>query len=332
MPADPAARRGAADVPRAAQGMKKDRMAAQPFKPEPGGAGKVSLAQRAEYAMALGMRFLPIDWVSALGGYLGRRYVRRAQHLGRRWVSRLLGNLDDLKGEADQAQRQQRLLDYGDQVGRVYTEMTVLKRLIDAPRYRVEGEHHLRGLDGPLIMVAPHLANWELVPGIVMGLIDKPLVDLFEARESELRMRIAMRSRQSLEGVAIEWVPTDSAMAMRRVKAYLLRGHHAMLFCDEIRQGVSQGPSLGRELPYTGNRWMAARLAVQHDATIVPMHIEREVGAHFTLHIASPLVARAYADPNTEARDLADQIDNLFDGWVRQHPEHWYWLKDVSLG
>ncbi|GHE20533.1 lysophospholipid acyltransferase family protein [Halomonas urumqiensis] len=293
-----------------------------------------TLAARAEYAMALGMRFLPIAWVSALGGYLGRRYVRRAQRLERRWVARLLNNLDYLKGPTDQAQRRQRLLAYGDQVGRVYTELTVLKRILDSSRFRVEGEHHLRGHEGPLILVAPHLANWELLAG-VLTLIDKPLVDLYEPRESELRMRIAMRTRQSLDGVEVEWVPTDSGMAMRRVKAALARGNHTMLFCDEIRQGVSQGPSLGRELPYAGNRWMAARLAVRHGATIVPMRIVREGGAHFTLRIEAPLAAdlaaNPDADPDMRARELANKIDTLFDGWVREHPEHWYWLKDVRV-
>ncbi|MGM0694301.1 MAG: lysophospholipid acyltransferase family protein [Pseudomonadota bacterium] len=295
----------------------------------PAATPRPSAGEWLEYGMARLMPLLPVTWVSALGGYLGRRHVRRARRLQRRWVTRLLANLDYLQGEADAAERERRLLAYGDQVGRVYSELTVLPRLLDS-RLRVAGAQHLRECRGPLILVAPHLANWELMAG-VLRLLEAPLVDLFEPRESALRMRIARRVRETVAAGRVVWVATESPLAMRRVKQALARGHHALLFCDEMHHGVSRGPALGRTLDYAGHRWMAARLAVAHGATVVPVVIRREPGVRFVLEIAEPLEVDASLEGEARARQLADAIDARLEHWVRACPTHWYWLKDATL-
>lgn len=280
--------------------------------------------------MARLMSLLPVSWVSALGGYLGRRHVRRASRLQRLWVARLLANLDQLQGEADAAERERRLLAFGDQVGRVYSELTVLPRLLET-RVRVEGAQHLRQQSGPVLLVAPHLANWELLPPM-LPLLNGPLVVLFEeGRESELRMRIARRMRESVSHGRVAWVPTSSALALRRVKASLERGENALLFCDEFQRGVSQGPSLGRSLDYGGNRWMVARLAVAHHAAVVPVVVRREPGERFVLEVSAPLAVDASGSREDQAKQLADGIDAQLEHWVRERPLHWYWLKDVTL-
>ena len=90
------------------------------------------------------------------------------------------------------------------------------------------------------------------------------------------------------------------------------------------------GTKLGRRIPYTGNRWLTARLAVRYRADILPVHVERVGAARFRLVIAPKLVALG-SDEDERARSLADQMDGLLNSWIGSQPDHWYGLWEFDL-
>ena len=50
-------------------------------------------------------------------------------------------------------------------------------------------------------------------------------------------------------------------MVMRKLDKYLSEKTNLYILADEEKAGFVSAPSLGRDLPYVGNRWMLSRLA-----------------------------------------------------------------------
>ncbi len=288
------------------------------------GERKPTLAEYLEGGMAAVMRHLPVTWTSAIGGYFGAREGRRAMAAGRQWVARLHRNIERFSGVADAAERERRIVAYTRRIGRIYAEYTVLQRLVAEDRVEVVGREHLGGLSRPAIIASCHLAHWELA-GYVMTLIDGANCALYAPPDNPIRHRLAVRAR-------IGWQPNPkpelvaaSPSAMRQLTRAIGQGRNLLMYVDEERDGTIWGPSLGRPLPYAGNRWLTARLAVRHSADIVPVHVEATGNARYRIVIA-PKLAPGEGDADTRSRALADQLDACFDAWIRAQPEHWYWL------
>ena len=98
------------------------------------------------------------------------------------------------------------------------------------------------------------------------------------------------------------------------------------IFVDEERQSFIWAPSLGRNLPYAGNRWLAARLAVRHRRKIGPIFVEPLGLARYRIVIQPPLDQPDGMQGEALSRHLADQIDARLEAWVRPRIENWYWL------
>jgi KDO2-lipid IV(A) lauroyltransferase len=154
--------------------------------------------------------------------------------------------------------------------------------------------------------------------------LGEPICALYLPLASPVRDRLARRIRAG-------WTPhmtliPASPRAMRQIIREVSRGRHLVLFVDEEKDGHVWTPSFGRQLPDTGNRWFAARLAVQHGMAIVPVFVERLGLARYRVVIEPPLLPRTELPVPQRLRSLAEALDGRVEAWLQPRLDHWLWL------
>lgn len=277
-------------------------------------------------------QYMPLTWVSKLGGWLGARHARKGILAQRLWVGRMHANLEKLWHMADPVQREQSIIAQKRHTGQVYAEIAVLPRLVQAGRLTVSGLEHIAGLSQPVIIVSAHLGNWELI-GRVAELLERRVCDIYLPLGDGLRAKIAHQTRMAWRfegGVGADLIPA-TPHALRQVSKSIANGSNVLLFIDEEKEGYVYAPSLGRTIPYAGNRWFAARLAVKHSMPILPVHIEPNGLGAYRAVIEPLLMPPSNGDADSRAKSLADEMDGQLERWVRKWPEHWYWLPLLDL-
>ncbi len=288
---------------------------------------KPTLAEASELWLAQLLRHLPVAWTSAIGGYFGALQGRKAIAAERKWVKRLHGNIERFSEVADTAERERRIIEYARRIGRMYAEFTVLQRIPEEGRLEVVGAEHLRDLSRPVILASAHLSNWELVFHAFRQLEGVTCV-LYDPPKNPVRHRLAVKARSGWHPEP-ELVPASSR-AMRQLTKAIEQGRNLLMYVDEEKDGYIWAPALGRRLPYAGNRWLTARLAVRYNADILPIHIEAAGNARYRMIVQPKLIA-GEGDAETRARSLADQMEHHLDAWIRARPEEWYWLNLLDL-
>jgi len=276
-----------------------------------------------ERAVALLLALLPLTWAVRLGGLLGARHGRAAIAADRAWVRRLRRNLQRWRGPSDPAELDRQVLAFCRRIGQVYAEIPLLPRLCAAGRVELVGREHLAAAPRPLILAGCHGGNWELI-GRVAAELGEPLCALYLPLASPVRDRLARRIRAG-------WTPHTtlipaSPQAMRQIVREVSRGRHLVLFVDEEKDGYVWAPSFGRELPDTGNRWFAARLAVQHGMAIVPVFVERLGLARYRVVIEPALLPQAALPAPQRVRRLAEALDARVEAWLQPRLDQWLWL------
>jgi len=282
-------------------------------------------ARRAGYmlqAAALGLflglcRILPVDWASALGGWIGRtvgpmmgQSKKAARNLGRAFPENSSqANAKIIRG-------------MWDNLGRVIAEYPHLPRIcakLEGGRVEIEGIEIIRALatDGkPGILFGGHLANWEVQP--------------FIARHTGLELALIYRAPNN------EWVDRllrrlrDAPLLFRkgqegaRALYSLLRsgGHVAMLVDQKMNDGIP--------VPFFGRDAMTAPAIAQFGlrlgCVIVPVRTERLRGARFRITVLPPLDLPDTGDRAADERAVMVRINKLVEDWVRARPEQWLWL------
>jgi KDO2-lipid IV(A) lauroyltransferase len=276
------------------------------------------LAQAAALALFLGVcRLLPVDWASALGGWIGRTIGPR---LGQ--SRKAMRNLAHALPENPPARNRQIILGMWDNLGRVIAEYPHLARIcaqLDGGRVEIAGLERIRDLidDGkPGILFGGHLANWEVQP--------------FIARHTGLKLGLIYRAPNN------EWVDRllrrlrDAPLLFRKgqegAKALysLLRhgGHAAMLVDQKMNDGIP--------VPFFGRDAMTApaiaQFAVRLGCVLVPVRTERLRGARFRITVFPPLTIPDSGNRAADERAIMVTINGIIENWVREHPEQWLWL------
>lgn len=288
---------------------------------------------RLELILAWLMKFLPVNITSKIGAILGRMEVLRAVKKDRKWVARFYNNLEQLHAVSDEKDKKKRLIEFGEEFGRLYAETTILQKIDKLNRIKIEGLENLQNRTRPTIFIAPHISNWEIILKVFTQL-DNPTCVLYEPRESTQRMKIVNSARLNW-GENVQLVSTDKPMAMKELQSKLNENFNLFILPDEEKGGMVFTPSLGRKIPYSGNRWMLSRLAVKFSADVIPIHVERIKPTHFVIYIDKKIqysnIDNQMADKVVKARLIADEIDLRFNQLVRKSPHLWYWLPYLDL-
>lgn len=288
-----------------------------------GDAVRFTVFQQIEWWLLCGLRRMPTPVVSAVGAWLGERNARRGIAAGRLWVDRLHRNFAHDAGEQDPARREAMIIDYMRNLGRVYAEISILQRMVAEGRIEVLGLDNLHAANRPLILASCHLANWEFI-GHLATMLDGNVADLFAPLSNPVhqKMVVQMRKRWPVRGKGL--LVAANGNALRQLSQILAAGNSLVMFIDEERDGYVHAPSLGREIPLTGNRWFTARLATRYEADVVPVHVEPAGPARYRIVIGKPLQPQGH-DRHERAVSMANQLNDYFDPVVRTHLLHWYW-------
>ncbi|HQT40339.1 MAG TPA: lauroyl acyltransferase [Acidocella sp.] len=268
--------------------------------------------------LMLFFRILPLDAASWTGGWLART-LGPLSSAHKTATKNLALAMPELSASA----RAKIISGMWDNIGRTTAEYPHLSKLIDDPQ-RVEvidpGNLAVQIRDDGIgaLMIGMHYGNWELatVPGHRTGFTqyhfyrapNNPYVD---ALLNELRKPLQQ------EG----FLPKGSDGARQAVVLLKKHAHIGMLVDQKQDEGI---PALffGREAMTTT---APAALARRLDVPVVAARVVRQHGAYFKIFVHEFQIAK------TEDR-LADvivstkQFNTLLEGWVREHPEQWFWV------
>ena len=263
---------------------------------------------------------LPVDWASALGGWLSRKIGPRL-FLSRR----ALNHLAIAFPEMPEAERQRIVADMWDNLGRMIAEYPHLGTLADPASGRTEvvGAERLASLRAagrPFIVISAHMANFELMPisaykhGHNLTVVSRPVNNPFVQH-----LLLFFRQRPTGDWGKIPKGVDGARQAVKLLKQGLNLG---VLVDQRVTQGVAL-PFFGQ--PARTNLGIA-KLALEFDVEVLPAHLERLDGARFRLTVEEPVARPHLADRQEAAKVMMTEVNQVIERWIRQRPADWLWL------
>jgi KDO2-lipid IV(A) lauroyltransferase len=172
----------------------------------------------------------------------------------------------------------------------------------------------------PFIGFSAHMANFELMPivaynhGLNLTVVSRPVNNPFI-------QRILLYFRERPTG---NWGKVPKGVEGGRQTVKLLdQGLNLGVLVD---QRTSQGVAL----PLFGHPARTtlgiAKLAIDKNLPIVPVHLERLGGARFRITLEEPVSHPQLGDRQEEAKAMMTEVNRIIERWVRQRPGDWLWL------
>ncbi|MBT5432128.1 MAG: lysophospholipid acyltransferase family protein, partial [Rhodospirillaceae bacterium] len=118
------------------------------------------------------------------------------------------------------------------------------------------------------------------------------------------------------------WVPKGREGARALLKAIRKKGAIAILADQKFNEGIP--------VPFFGRDAMTApalaELAIKYDVPLLPVRVLRRPRAHFHVHVFRPIEIPDSGDRAADVRAILLEINQTFEGWIRENPEHWLWI------
>ena len=264
------------------------------------------------------LRALGVERASAFGGWLLRT-------LGPKTSTQrtVLRNLRIAFPDMSDAERERLAADQWEQTGRTFAELTMMDRLTPASgRIDIVGAERLEAIrDGgvPVVFVSGHLANFELMPAVILAAgipcqityraANNPYVDAM-IRENRARYGVKLFAPKGGDGA-------------RELLAGMQRGESVALMND---QKFSEGP----EVTFFGQPVNAApgpsRLALRFGTVLQPMSVTRLPGVRFRLTVHEPIAITSTGDKPADIARGVQAVTTFVEDRVREHPVDWFWV------
>jgi len=264
-------------------------------------------------------RMLPVDWASALGGFITR-------HLGPRLTltKRAEKNLKRVFPDMDDGQRKKIILGMWDHLGRAAGEFPHLDRLgiySDHGRIDVAGKEHIRKViagDKAVIYFTGHVGNWEICP-LVCTALGTPVARVFREANNPLVNYLYHLGRRNMPG---DLIAKGAPGARQLLKAIKQGKHVGMLVDQKMNDGIA--------VPFMGHDAMTApalaEMARRYDCQIIPVRSERINGTHFRITVSPPLKITKTDDRKQDILRIMTDVNAILESWIRDKPEQWLWL------
>jgi KDO2-lipid IV(A) lauroyltransferase len=282
-----------------------------------------SLAAMVRAGFAL-VRSLGPDRASNLGALAGRVIgpLTPANRIARE-------NIDAAFPEKTEAERAAILRESWENLSRTACEYVHLGALFDYdhanPRAgRIEISEtdiarfvQLREDGKPAIFFAAHLANWEL-PAVAARAYDLPSAALYRTPNNHAIARDIVRMRKDVMG---ELIPAGISAPIRMMEALDAGLHLGML----VDQRFGRGPKIrffGRSA--TANP-LLARLARRFDCPVHGARAIRLPGNRFRLELTEAIELKRDAKGQVDIDAATQQVNDIIEGWIREHPGQWLW-------
>ena len=197
------------------------------------------------------------------------------------------------------------------------------------PARPTEGKITVTGIDQfvklrddgkPAVIVAAHLANWEIL-GVVAHKFGLKSVLPFRAPGNFHLAGDMLARREALMGTLVE----NDRGASFKIAAALDRGEHLGMLVDQKLGSGIRVPFFGR--PALTNP-LAAKFARQYDCPVHGARAIRLPGDRLHLELTGPIELPRDADGLVDVIKATAQINRIVEGWVREHPDQWFWLHD----
>ncbi|MHA7816357.1 MAG: lysophospholipid acyltransferase family protein [Pseudohaliea sp.] len=263
-----------------------------------------------------GFRLLPVDLASRLGARVGG------------WVGpRLAGkhrlvkdNLAIAFPALDAGAREQLARDCWRQGGRILAEYPHLDRFArEAHRLAIDVTGANPADLQPCIIACAHLSSWEVV-GSALTRLGIANATLYSPPSNPYLDRMLLRSRAVLN---CELVPRDNS-ARALLKA--LRGGRSVGVVVDRR--VDDGEDIDFFGHAKASSMMPAKLALKQGCALVPARVRRLEDARYQVSFHTPITPRdPAADEREQARDMMQQLHDLFAEWIREEPADWLCTK-----
>ena len=208
--------------------------------------------------------------------------------------------------------------------GRVMAEFSVLSRIDASDGITIEGEENLLSAhaEGPVVVLALHLGNWELLPA-VLGRLQIAAASFYMPPESRLEHHIACRVRESF-GLAL--LPPGVKGVRPAMKRLAQRDGVVAIFGDEGIDGRIMAPFFGRTTHLSGNLAVAVRLARHAGARIVPFYVVRKGGSQFVCRWLKPIDLPKTDTPGLRLAEDVERLNSVIEPVVKRHISQWYFL------
>jgi len=184
----------------------------------------------------------------------------------------------------------------------------------------VEEFARLRDDGKPAVIVAGHLANWELL-AVIARKYGLETVVPFRAPANVHFARDLLSAREELMGRLV----ANSRGAAFEIGAAMEQGAHLGMLCDQhYRRGITV-PFLGR--PARTNT-LAARFARQYDCPVHGARAIRLADGRMRLELTAELDMPRDAEGLIDVEAATARIADVIGAWVREHPEQYFWVHD----
>ena len=176
----------------------------------------------------------------------------------------------------------------------------------------------LRDDGKPALCFAAHLGNWEL-PAVAAAAHGLASAVVYRMPNNKAVAKEIVRIRAPLMGRLIR----TRAQAALEMAAALERGEHLGMLVD-------QHFSRGVDVTFFGRRCKAnpaiARLARQFDCPVVGVRVIRLPDRRFPHHAGWSVHAAARCAGQVDVAATTQMINQVVEGWIREHPEQWLWF------
>lgn len=271
------------------------------------------------------VRLVGPDRASAWGGAVARTVgpLTPTNRVG-------LENLALAYPDMPEAERRALLREVWENLGRTAAEYPHLPELWDydpddpdTGRIEVVGVEHFFRLkeDGkPAIIFSAHLANWEL-PAVCAARHGLPVTAVYRTPNNA---RVAEEIARIREGSMGELLAAGSGQAVAFAMAAVLErgGHLGMLVDQRLTRGLNL-PFFGQD---AATNPTLARLARQYDCPVHGARVIRLPGNRFRLELTDELKLPRDAEGLVDIDATMRLVNNIVEGWVREHPGQWLWL------
>jgi len=263
-----------------------------------------------------GVRLLPVDAASALGGRLARLIgpLLPLQRVARE-------NLTAAFPEKTEAEIANILSGMWDNLGRTFFEMPHIVHMVEQDRVDIVGMEHVEALrdDGlPGLFWSAHTGNWELV-SVSARVAGMPLHRIYRRANNPRIEGLFRESREFIEG---ELLPKGAAGAKRAMVLLKKGGHLAMMLDQKMNDGIA--------VPFFGRDAMTApalaAFALRYGCPIVPTRAIRTGGAHFRIEFYPPYTVEDTGDRAADERAAMLRVNRTLETWIREYPEQWLWV------
>jgi Kdo2-lipid IVA lauroyltransferase/acyltransferase len=275
-------------------------------------------------AIAL-LRALGPDRASNFGGSIARRLgpLLPVQRIG-------LENLRDAFPDMDEAERRAILREVWDNLGRTAAEYPHLAALWDYDennarpgRIEVAGIETFKRLrdDGkPAIIFTAHLANWEL-PAVCAARHGLEVTAVYRTPNNPY---VARRIEQIRSGAMGGLLAAGSGQAVAFAMASVIeRGGHLGLLVDQrLRRGMKV-PFFGRPAPTNP---ILGQLARRFECPVHGVRVIRLPDNCFRVELTDEIALPRDGDGLIDVAASMRRVNEIVEGWVREHPGQWLWL------